>query len=145
MQSQRKVYSLNICLRTECITQDFANPLVRPHLQLYPVISTNGISEVWHGEKLVKDIPDHVLTPMIKLEGRHFYVGELVRLKCGRYFIPLRWIEKDGEMQGEGHWVDGVSIRFSSTYSYEQLTKQPISGRTYRSRLFTTFYTVLTF
>jgi hypothetical protein len=75
-------------------------------MQLYPVISRDGISEIWHGEKLTKEVPDRFMPPMIKLNNLHWYVGELVRLRNGRHFIPLRWIQHDHEMNAQGHMVD---------------------------------------
>jgi hypothetical protein len=83
----------------------------RPFMQLYPVISSVGISEVWHGEKMTKELPDNLRPPMIKFKSLHWYTGELIQLNNGAFFIPLRWLQKDTEMHAQGHMVDISNVR----------------------------------
>lgn len=74
------------------IAKDFANPLIRPFIHLYPERNNGVVNEVWQASKWADELgPDH-LTPMAKgLKKQHFYVHELARTKDGRYFIPKKW------------------------------------------------------
>jgi hypothetical protein len=70
------------------------------------------MSQIWHGGKLLKDIPDHVLTPTIRHDNKIYYVGELVRRDQG-WFLPLRWVLR-GErrkMYAIGHMVEVTQVR----------------------------------
>jgi hypothetical protein len=91
--------------------QDLANPLLRKHMNFYPHYDDNRMSQIWHGGKLLKDVPDHVLTPMIRHNNQIYYVGELVRRKQG-WFVPLRWILKGKErmMYAIGHIVEETQV-----------------------------------
>ncbi|KAB5589078.1 hypothetical protein CTheo_7477 [Ceratobasidium theobromae] len=76
------------------IAQDMANPYLRKYMNFYPHFDGNRMSEVWHGSKMLCDAPDHLLTPMIRYNGKIFYVNELVKRK-NDWFLPLRWIMMD--------------------------------------------------
>jgi hypothetical protein len=54
---------------------------------------------------MLKDVPDHLLTLMIKHQGVIYYVNELVQCKCGGWFIPNKWVTKNGSMYVVGHFV----------------------------------------
>ncbi|EUC62448.1 hypothetical protein RSOL_420510, partial [Rhizoctonia solani AG-3 Rhs1AP] len=88
------------------LAQDMANPLLRKHMSFYPHYNNNRMSQIWHGGKLLKDVPDRVLTPMIRHNNRIYYVGELVERTQG-WFLPLRWIlyGKERKMYAAGHIV----------------------------------------
>ncbi|KAH9971060.1 hypothetical protein BJV74DRAFT_799157 [Russula compacta] len=63
---------------------------------------------------MLKDVPNHLLTPMIKHQGVIYYVNELVQCKCGACFIPNWWIMKNGSMYAVGYFVteckDGLNV-----------------------------------
>jgi hypothetical protein len=82
-----------------------ANPLSRPGMVFYPDDSGSSLSQAWNGDKMLKDVPDHLLTPMVKQQGVIYYVNELVQCKCGGWFIPKWWITKNGAMHAVGHTV----------------------------------------
>lgn len=69
----------------------------------YPEFKDGAIEQIWHGHKMLRDVPDHLLTPMIKLCGKIFYVGELVQLIDGMFFLPTRWFTKNGYYWALGH------------------------------------------
>ncbi|KAI0682322.1 hypothetical protein BC835DRAFT_1424616 [Cytidiella melzeri] len=76
----------------EIIAKDWSNPLIRPHIHVYPEIPDGPVSEVWHGEKWCKDMDLDTLSPMYNTGDRHFYVNKLTRLYDGSLVIPFRWI-----------------------------------------------------
>lgn len=75
-----------------CVIQDMSNPLRRKYLHFYPELSQCP-SEVWHFDKWLNAAPDAVLTPMAIINGRSFYVQELISLRDRSYFYVERWIE----------------------------------------------------
>lgn len=42
-----------------------------------------------------------MLTPMVVVGSRHFYVFEFARLVTGEYVVPERWIKYRSELHGE--------------------------------------------
>ncbi|QRV96781.1 microtubule-actin cross-linking factor 1 [Ceratobasidium sp. AG-Ba] len=76
---------------SEALKQDMSNPHVRPHMNFYPHVDGKHMSQVWHGRKMVHDIPDRFLTPCFRYRDKMFYVDELVR-RADDWFIPVRWI-----------------------------------------------------
>ena len=83
------------------MAQDYANPLVRPHLHFYPEIPDGPVTEVWEAEKWRKHVDPRMLTPMVAVGSKHFYVFEFARLVTGEYVVPERWIKYKSEMHGE--------------------------------------------
>ncbi|EDR00603.1 uncharacterized protein LACBIDRAFT_334078 [Laccaria bicolor S238N-H82] len=76
----------------DIIAKDFSNPLVRPHLHLYPEEPPDGkITKVWHCEKWHKGIPPEYLTPMYDAGSKHFYVDEFCRTQDSDLVVPKRW------------------------------------------------------
>ena len=91
---------------TELLFQDYANPLIRPHLEFYPEITDGHVKEVWQAEKWRKRIDPRILTPMVAVGSKHFYVFEFARLRDGRYIVPERWVKYKGELHAEAFEVD---------------------------------------
>ncbi|KAJ7675041.1 hypothetical protein B0H17DRAFT_1161670 [Mycena rosella] len=79
----------------ELLALDWANPLVREFIQVYPEI-TDNISEFMQADKWTKEVSLNDLSPMWadwKNAGhKHFYVKELAQLKNGNFVILIRWI-----------------------------------------------------
>ncbi|KAJ7689093.1 hypothetical protein B0H14DRAFT_3176061 [Mycena olivaceomarginata] len=84
--------------KTEC-----SNVEIRSQFHLYPEINTTGsVTEIWHGEKLCKEINPELLTPMFDAgNGVHYYVNEVAQLTDGRFVIPFRWIKVDELMHAD--------------------------------------------
>lgn len=101
--------------------QDWANPLVRDQIRLYPEI-TPKVAEFWQAGKWIDEVLLEELTPMWanweQDADRHFYVGEVARTKKGKYVIPRRWVTFGGEEYAEVHRVHfNEIVRLKQNYS----------------------------
>ena len=93
-------------------SQDFSNPLVRPHLHFYPEIPDGPITEIWHAEKWRKDVDPTNFAPMYNdRHGRHYYINELVRMKNGQYVVPVRWVKWRGGEHANAYRVTFNEVR----------------------------------
>ena len=71
------------------------------------MFSSGRVTEVYQGSKWLVDAPDHLLTPMVRLGGKDFYVNELTACAGARkWFIPLRFFE----FEGNGMWSVGFNV-----------------------------------
>ncbi|KAF8840947.1 hypothetical protein BDN67DRAFT_1048545, partial [Paxillus ammoniavirescens] len=81
----QSVYKSNKCTFW---TQDYANPLTRFAMQDFPEDGGNGMSQVFHGEKMLHELPS---PPAVRVDGNIYYVDELLQDSSGGYFIPERF------------------------------------------------------
>ncbi|KAJ6482232.1 hypothetical protein DFH09DRAFT_950467 [Mycena vulgaris] len=92
----------------ELLALDWANPLVREFMQVYPEI-TDHISELNQADKWTKEIDLDELSPMWadwkKAGHKHFYIKELAQLKDGQFVIPMRWVIFNKQEYAEVHKV----------------------------------------
>ncbi|KAJ6584296.1 hypothetical protein B0H10DRAFT_1832890, partial [Mycena sp. CBHHK59/15] len=72
----------------DSIKKDMSNPFTRSRMTLYPEDAGVKLGEVWHGDKMLRDIPDHLLSPTIRHNGTIYYVNELSNAWMGRGFFP---------------------------------------------------------
>ena len=80
-------------------------------MTFYPEDLGTQWRQVWHGDKMVSDVPDDLLTANIRSGGVMYYVNELVKCAGGSFFLPKRWITSGGEMFAIGHPVDDALVR----------------------------------
>ncbi|KAF9783812.1 hypothetical protein BJ322DRAFT_1021595 [Thelephora terrestris] len=102
------------------ITNDYANPLVCPHIRIYPETPDGPITEIWHAEKWRKEMDLGLLSPMYADGARHYYVLEFACLKNGDFVVPAWWLTYKGRVKADVFQVkkfpDGtVSIDGSQT------------------------------
>lgn len=75
--------------------QDWANPLVRPHICLHIEIS-DCLSEFYQGEQLQKKADLDSLQLMSadfkEAPHHHFYIKKVVQLTDYSYMIPMKWV-----------------------------------------------------
>ncbi|KAJ7059868.1 hypothetical protein C8F01DRAFT_1370192 [Mycena amicta] len=93
----------------EAIARDFANPLVAPHLHVYPEEVTNGpVSERWQAERAFDYTADQ-LTPMFT-DGKHrWWIEEVVQLKNGQFVIPKTWVMRNRKLTSDAHQVTRIA------------------------------------
>ncbi|KIJ41830.1 hypothetical protein M422DRAFT_171822, partial [Sphaerobolus stellatus SS14] len=65
------------------MTEDWANPLVKPYMQLYPEAKPNSMSETWNAEKLCKELHTDELSPMVGVNNKHFYINKVAMCTNG--------------------------------------------------------------
>ncbi|KAJ6613376.1 hypothetical protein B0H10DRAFT_1643835, partial [Mycena sp. CBHHK59/15] len=74
----------------ELLALDWANPLVREFIQVYPEI-TDRISELNHADKWTKEVhlddPSPMWADWSKSAHKHFYIKELAQLQNGKFVI----------------------------------------------------------
>ncbi|KZP27089.1 hypothetical protein FIBSPDRAFT_909016 [Athelia psychrophila] len=72
---------------------DFANPLVRDALELYPDLTGTSVSEFWQAGKWIHESDLGDLSPMwANFEAaphQHFYVNEIAQVRDSQFGIPL--------------------------------------------------------
>ncbi|OBZ79989.1 hypothetical protein A0H81_00442 [Grifola frondosa] len=100
-------YMNSVC---RAIAKDYAHPATRPLLHAFPEFTDDGISEVWQAAKWLVDAPDEVLTPMVRLNGKDYYINELTLCRGDRWFIPCRFFDMRGE-----RWALGQQVHHSQT------------------------------
>lgn len=83
----------------------------------YPILKGTSMSEVWHGRKMLLDLPLEQVTPTVRNGGKIFWVNELAQLTNGTYFIPSRYyyqVSEDNErreMMALGWKVEHCAVR----------------------------------
>ena len=78
--------------------------------------SGNSLSQAWNGDKMLKDVPNHLLTPMIRHKAVIYYVNELVQCKCGGWFIPKQWVMKNSSLHAVGHLVTECEVHYYAMF-----------------------------
>ncbi|KAH8978821.1 hypothetical protein EDB86DRAFT_2815391 [Lactarius hatsudake] len=73
------------------IAKDYANPLTRFAIWDYPIDGQGCAAQVFHGSKMLFDIPSALVVPTVCVNERIFFVGELLQQSDGTYFIPERF------------------------------------------------------
>ncbi|KAJ6583723.1 hypothetical protein B0H10DRAFT_1833401 [Mycena sp. CBHHK59/15] len=84
---QGKVFFMND--PAAIIAQDWANPMTRKLIHVYPEIPLDGIiREIWHAQKWRQNMDLDMLSPMYESGSSHCYVNEVSRLKNGLFIVP---------------------------------------------------------
>ncbi|KAH9929132.1 hypothetical protein B0H21DRAFT_781150 [Amylocystis lapponica] len=95
----------------ETFRLDFANPLVRPHIQFYPELGGGPVTEFRHGEKWREynedtiDINQLMWADWINVPHQHFYIKELAEANDGQFWVPMRWFQVDGVTYADAYAV----------------------------------------
>ncbi|KAI0723525.1 hypothetical protein C8Q76DRAFT_614464 [Earliella scabrosa] len=90
----------------QILAQEMANPRVRPHLHFYPE-DTRGqvLGEARQASKWLKEMPNELLTPMLRLGDRDFYIHEPAMRNDGQVCMPVRWFNRlEGASGGDRVW-----------------------------------------
>lgn len=77
----------------------------------YPEDAQGKLEEAWHGEKILRDVPDAMLSPTLLDRGTVYWVDELVQRTGGRWFLPTRWFTSHGAPMAFGYDVLNSAVR----------------------------------
>lgn len=102
--------------------QDMSNPVTRPDMVFYPEDGQGRLAEVWHGNKMLHNVPDALLLPTLRHNQKIYWVNKLVKRADGLWFIPKRWITRNGHPFAVGHHVRSTEVGFLMVESYLSLT-----------------------
>ncbi|KAJ6568205.1 hypothetical protein B0H10DRAFT_1964985 [Mycena sp. CBHHK59/15] len=98
---------------------DMANPFTREGMVFYPEDAGNKRAEVWHGDKMLRDLPDHLLSPTIRHKGVIYYVNELVKRYGNHWFLPKQWLTRSVGTGKDGLIVDAETLDVVEVSSFE--------------------------
>ncbi|KAG2129941.1 hypothetical protein DEU56DRAFT_692012, partial [Suillus clintonianus] len=70
------------------IAKDYANPLTRFAMMDYPEDGGTGMSQVFHGHKMLLELPS---PPAARVDGKIYFVNELLQERSGAFFVPERF------------------------------------------------------
>ncbi|KAJ3809763.1 hypothetical protein EV368DRAFT_89490 [Lentinula lateritia] len=80
----------------DIVSQEMCNPRVRPHLEFYPEdCGGRNVSEARQSSRMLNEIPDNELGPMVRLGHYDFYVFEPAKLRSGLVCMPHRWFKRN--------------------------------------------------
>jgi hypothetical protein len=117
------------------------NPVTAPQIQRYPERrSDGGQSQIWHGDKLLKEVPLDQLCPHYICGARQFYINEYAQLKDTRMVIPCRWIMIDGVLHTEVWMVERHIIQRSLPMSDSSPKVLVLHSGMLRARFTRVFY-----
>ncbi|KAK7008238.1 hypothetical protein R3P38DRAFT_2948527 [Favolaschia claudopus] len=98
---------------SKLLALDWANPLVRPFIHIYPEVS-GPVEEFWQAAKWTAEIDLDQLSPMwadwddVSRRHKHFYIKELAQEANGSYVLPMRWVTVAGVVHADVHNVKFV-------------------------------------
>ncbi|KAF8259701.1 hypothetical protein EI94DRAFT_1433455, partial [Lactarius quietus] len=73
------------------IAKDYTNPITWSAIWDYPIDGEGGASQVFHGSKMLVDLPSNLVAPSACFNNQIFFIDELLQTFDGTYFIPLRF------------------------------------------------------
>ena len=59
-------------------------------MQEYPKDREDHMSQVHHGSKMLKDLPDGLASPCVHVDCAVYFVDEFLQQSMGRYFISKK-------------------------------------------------------
>ncbi|KAI6028148.1 hypothetical protein EDC04DRAFT_2532022, partial [Pisolithus marmoratus] len=83
MSASGNVFYINDIMNA--IAKDYANPFTCFAMQDFPEDGGKGMSQVFHGEKLLYKTPS---PPAIQVDGTIYFMDELLQECLGNYFFP---------------------------------------------------------
>ncbi|KAG9021594.1 hypothetical protein FRB95_001902 [Tulasnella sp. JGI-2019a] len=76
----------------KAIAKDYSNPITRLAMQDYPEDGGDGMSQVFNGSKMLHDLPVEHAPLTVHVDGKIFWVNELLQFSSGGYFILEKYI-----------------------------------------------------
>lgn len=93
------------------ILQIYAHLPTREKLHSYPELVENQVKEVWQAEKWLYETPNDVLTPMVRIQEKDFYIYELAYCTDDTWFIPEWFFDHCGKRLAIGRAARPTPVR----------------------------------
>lgn len=122
---------MGLTLTNIACDQDWANPLVRPHIRTHVEVS-DTLSEFYQAERLHGADIDSLQLMWADFKhapGRHYYIKEVAELTDGSFVIPMKWVCVLDEQGRETECADVHEVSFDSEVSNYKGTVQRITNR----------------
>ena len=103
-----------------------ANSHIAKHMVFYPELNPKVVSGGCDTKRW-REMDRSILTPMARIDKRHFFVDELALLDDNALVIPLMWYTWSSELHAECHpcSLDEVSpINFARNVSHSFIRPQ---------------------
>lgn len=111
-------------------------------MQDYPIDGGKTMAQVFNGEKLLLEAVEEIRPPAARVQGKIYFVNELLQLSNGKYFIPERFFcegstevraNKDASNPEQklfalGNMVDLTVVLYSSIQSKRNITDCIVGG-----------------
>ncbi|KAJ7444523.1 hypothetical protein B0H11DRAFT_1746826 [Mycena galericulata] len=123
---------------SKLLALDWANPLVRPFIHVYPEVS-GPVSEFWKAGKWTSEIDIDDLCPMWadwqnkSNSHRHFFIKELAQLHDGTFVVPLRWVTVANVVHADVQDVQFKKTSRGFFFDIQPATIRRIPGSTLQS------------
>ncbi|GAB1523427.1 hypothetical protein RhiTH_006575 [Rhizoctonia solani] len=111
------------------LKQDFSNMNLRKNMEFYPRELDGSVSEIWHGEKMLKGDNQEQLTPMMSYSGQSYFVNEISCLADGSYFIADMFIKLRGELSARGYRISPHPERGATDWLQSHPLRELAAGR----------------
>ena len=105
------------------LLQDFSNPFFWFAMQEYPEDTSCSMSQVFHGAKMLYELPSDIRPLAVKVNNKIYFLDEVLQCLNGQYFV-LEWFlylmwqhANDGgscELFTQGHAVHLVDVSSST-------------------------------
>ena len=105
------------------LLQDFSNPIFRFTMQEYPEDTSRSMSQVFHGEKMLYELPSDIRPPAVKVNNKIYFLNKILQCLNGQYFVLEQFLYStrqhvnDGgsrELFAQGHVVHLVDVSSST-------------------------------
>lgn len=84
----------------------------RERLRSFSELTPNQVKKVWQADKWLYEVPNEVLTPMIRIEHKDFYINELVYCLDETWFNLERFFDFEGK-----HLAVGKAVLSTPVYT----------------------------
>jgi hypothetical protein len=76
-------------------------------MQDYPIDGGKIVEQVFNGEKLLLEAAEETRPPAARVQGKIYFINELLQLSNGKYFIPERFFcEASAEVRANNDVLD---------------------------------------
>ncbi|CDO70741.1 hypothetical protein BN946_scf184798.g56 [Trametes cinnabarina] len=116
----------------DIIRHEFANPLVRSKLELYPEDGGNELKHPRQGRKWREEVDPNLAAPMARTaEGKDFFVHELALASIDTLghvapIVPTRWFHRNGQLMSKALRVKLGTFNGSQRFIVDARVEQNI-------------------